>query len=274
MRKEREEILTSSSSLEIPEKHSFDAIPVCSPDTGALQAVAMATCDSDHPSCLIGPPSAEADLTAHECTSEDAELSITPPTTCVEPTAPMQQTAATLVSPVSHSADMSTLSALVDQCSPGDRTLISHSESTASEREASEPTLSLVLDALTPVLLADTLADHSSPSFRGKHSDHSTIPTTPLSSPGTEFDSTNANGEAGEGTADIASEAYDFPMRIMSSPGLDFGRGSTPSSSPPQKKATGDKRSAYDSCDEVRRYRCLAGASYSTQGRIGLLEGP
>lgn len=234
----------------------------------------MATCDSGHRSCLAEPSSAETDLAAHEDTSEDAELSVTPLTTCVELITPMQQTAATLSSPVSYSADTSTLSALVDQCSPRDHTLDSHPESTASEREASEPALFPTLDALTPVPLSNTRADHSSPSFRGQHSDLSTSPTTPLSSPRTEFDTTNANGEAGEGTADGASEAYDFPTRIMSSPGPDFGRGGILSSSPPQQKATGAKRSAYDSCDEVRHHRCLAGASYQTRGRIGLLEGP
>ena len=223
----------------------------------------MATCDSGLHLCLVEPSSKEADMS----TSEDVVLPVTPLTTCVEPITPTLQTAATLISPVSYSADMLTLSALVDQFSPDDRTLNSHSRSTSDELEASEPVIFLGPDAPAPV----PIADHSSPSFRGQHSDLSASPTTPLSSPRTEFDTTNANDE---GTADFASETCDFPMRIMSSPGPDFGRGAMLSSSPSQQTAAGAKRPAYDSGDEVRRYRCLAGTFYPTRGRIGLQEGP
>ena len=183
----------------------------------------------------------------------------------------MQQTAATLVSPVSYSTDMSTFSALVDQCSSRD---CERPEPTADKLEASEPVLFLRPDALTPVPLANPLAGHSSPSLRGQNSDLSTSPTTPLSSPRTEFDSTDVNDEAGERMANVTSETYDFPTSIMSSPGPSFGQGSMLSPSPPQKKTTGTKRPAYDSCDEVRRRRCLSGASYPTRARIGPLAGP
>ncbi|KAN0127501.1 hypothetical protein V8E53_014713 [Lactarius tabidus] len=239
-----------------------------SPDSGALQADAMATCDSGHYLCSVEPSSAETDMIAHSDTSEDAVLPVTPLTNCVEPITPTRQTTATLVSPVSYPADMLTLSALVDQFSPGDRTLNSHPGSPADELEASEPVLFLGPDALTPMPLAETLADHSSPSFRGQHSDLSTSPTTPLSS---EFDTTSVIDEAGEGTVTVASETYDFPTRIMSSPGPGFGSMLSPS--PPQQSTSGVKRPAYDSCDEVRRYRCLAGTSYPTRGRIRLQEG-
>ncbi len=229
----------------------------------------MATCDPGLRSCLVAPP-AETDLTAHG----DTSLSVTPLTTCVELVTPTQQTVATFASPMSHSAYMSTLSAVVDQYSPCDRTLNSQPGFTADELEAFEPILCLRLDALTPVPLEDTLTGHSSPSLRGRHSDLSTSLTTPLSSPQTEYDATNANNEAGKGTTNVASETYYFPTTIMSSPGLGFGRGAMLSPSPPQQTTTGAKRPAYDSSDEVRRYRCLSGASYPTRGRIGLLEGP
>jgi hypothetical protein len=246
----------------------------CSPDSDALQAVAMSTCDSGHHLCLAEPSSVETDMIAHGDTSEDTVLSVPPLATCVEPITPTLQTAATLVSPVSYSADMLSLSALVDQFSPGDRTLNSHPGSTVDELEASEPVLFLGPDALTPMPLADTMADHSSPSFRGQHSEFSTSPTTPLSSPRTEFDTSSVIDEAGEGMANAESETYHFPTRIMSSPGPGFGRGGMLSPSPPQQKAAGAKRPAYDSCDEVRRFRCLVDTSYPTRGRIRLQEGP
>jgi hypothetical protein len=273
LREERKEVLTSSSRLQIPEKHPVNTTPVnlpCSPDSGALQAVPIATCDSGHRSCSVEPSSAEKDL-AYGNTNEDAESPVTPLSTCVELITPMQRTAATLVSPLSYSTEMSTFSALVDQCSPRD---CKHPESTASELEASEPVLFLRPDALTPVPLADLLAGHSSPSLQGQNSELSTSPTTPLSSPRTEFDSADANDEAGERMASVTSETYDFPTRIMSSPGPSFGQGGMLSPSPPQQKTTGAKRPAYDSCDEVRRRRCLSGASYPTRARIGPLEGP
>ena len=231
----------------------------------------MATCDSGHHLCLVDPSSEETDMIVQGDTNEDAVLPVTPLTTCVEPISPTPQAAATLISLVSYSADMLTLSALVDQFSPDDRTLNTHSGTTADELEASEPVIFLRPDVPTSVPLADTLADHSSPSFRGQHSDLSTSPTTPLSSPRTDFDATNANDER---KADFSSETCDFPTRIMSSPGPDFGRGAMLSSSPPQQTAAGAKRPAYDSGDEVRRYRCLAGTSYPTRGRIGLRGGP
>ena len=185
---------------------------------------------------------------------------------------PVQQTVATLASPVSYSGYMSTLSAVVDQCSPRDRTLDSHPGSTADEREASESDPSLNLNALAPVPLVDTLAGHfsSSPSLRGQHFDLSTSPTTPLSSPRTEHDIINVNDETSEGKASVASEIYDFPTRTMSSPGPVFGRGAMMTSSP-HETTTGAKRPGYDSSDEVRRYRCLTGSSYPTRDRTRIL---
>lgn len=256
-REERKDItpLASLSILQIPEKHSFDAtlegLP-CSPDSGTLHALPMATCNSGLRSCLA-TPSSEADLTVHGGTSKSAELPVTPLTTCVELITPTQQTVATFASPVSHSAYMSTLSTVADQCSPCDRMPDSHPGFTVDEREASEPVLlCLGLDALTPMPLSDTLAGNlnSSPSLRGQHSDLSTNQTTPPSSPRTEYDTANANDEAGARTANVASGTYGFPTRIMSSPGPSFGWGDMPSSSPPQQKTTGTKRPACDSSDE------------------------
>ncbi|KAI9466793.1 hypothetical protein BJY52DRAFT_20044 [Lactarius psammicola] len=250
LREERKENtpLASLISLQIPEKHPFDVIPEglpCSQDSGVLQDLPMATRDSDLPPCSVAPPFAETDLTAHGDTRKDAELSVTPLTPCVELITSMHQTVATVASPVPHSAYMSTLSAVVDQCSPCDRTLNSHPGSSTDELEASEPVLCLRLDALTPVPLADSLAGHSSPSLQGRHSDLSTSLTTPLSSPRTEYDAASANDEA-----NVASGNYYFPTTIMSSPGLGFGRGAMLSSSPPQQTTTGAKRPAYDSSDE------------------------
>ncbi|KAH9050025.1 hypothetical protein EDB84DRAFT_721207 [Lactarius hengduanensis] len=256
LREERKDItpLASLSILQIPEKHSFDAtlegLP-CSRDSGTLHALPMATCNSGLRSCLATPPSAEADLTVHGGTSKSAELPVTPLTTCVELITPTQPVA-TFAPPVSHSVYMSTLSTVADQCSPCDRMPDSHAGSTVHEREASEPVLlCLGLDALTPMPLSDTLAgnSNSSPSLRGQHSDLSTSHTPP-SSPRTEYDTANANDEAGARTANVASGTYGFPTRIMSSPGPNFGWGDMLSSSPPQQKTTGTKRPACDSSDE------------------------
>ncbi|KAH9007043.1 hypothetical protein EDB86DRAFT_42522 [Lactarius hatsudake] len=247
--------LASPSILQIPEKYSFDAtlegLP-CSPDSGTLHALPMATCNPGLRSCLGTPPSVEADLTVLGDTTKDAELPVTPLTTCVELITPTQQTVATVASSVSYSAYMSTLSTVVDQCSPCDRMPDSHPGSTVDEREAFEPVLLCPgLDVLTPIPLSNTLAGNlnSSPSLRGQHSD-STSQTTPPSSPRTEYDTANANGEAGERTANVASETYDFPTRIMSSPGPSFRWGDMQSSSPPQQRTSGAKRPACDSGDE------------------------
>ncbi|KAH8999332.1 hypothetical protein EDB92DRAFT_954288 [Lactarius akahatsu] len=258
LREERKDIisLASLSILQIPEKHSFNATLEglqCSPDSGTLHVLPMATCNSGLRSCLATPPSAEVDLTVHGGTSKSAELPVTPLTTCVGLITPTQQTVATFASPVSHSAYMSTLSMAADQCSPCDPMPDSHPGPIVDEREASEPVLlRLGLDALTPMPLSDTLAGNlnSSPSLRGQHSDLSTSQTTPPSSPRTEYDTAKANDEAGARTANVASETYGFPTRIMSSPGPSFGWGDMLSSSPPQQNTTGTKRPACDSSDE------------------------
>ena len=275
MREERKEIasVASLSSHQIHKKQSFDATPrrsLCNPDSGAHQAPPMATCDSGLRSYLVAPSFAETNLTAHADSNKDAELSLIPLTTCVELITPVHQTVAALASPVSCSGNLSSLSAVVDQCSPRDRSLNSHPGSTADEREAFEPVL-----CLTPVPLVDILAGHSSSSLRGQHSDFSTSLTSPLSSPRAGYDTTDVNDGADEGTANVARETCDFPTRIMSSPGPVFGRGSMLSSSPPlEQTTTGAKRPAYDSSDEVRRYRYLASTSYPTRGRNGIPEGP
>ncbi|KAH9062121.1 hypothetical protein EDB87DRAFT_368662 [Lactarius vividus] len=258
LREERKDItpLASPSILQIPEKHSIDAtlegLP-CGPDSGTLQALPMATCNFGLRSFLASPPSAEADLIVHGDTNKDAELPATPVITCVELITPTQQTVTAFASPVFHSAYMSTLSTVVDRRSPCDPMPDLHSGSTVDVREASEPViLCLGLDALTPIPLSDTLAGNlnSSPSHRGQHSDPSTGQTIPPSSPRTEYDTAHANDEAGERTANVTSETYDFPTIIMSSPGPTFGWGGILSSSPPQQKATGAKRRACDSSDE------------------------
>ncbi|KAI9448256.1 hypothetical protein H4582DRAFT_1899510 [Lactarius indigo] len=252
LREENITPLALLSILQIPEKRPFDAIPEGSPsgpDSGVLQALPMATCGSGLRSCLAAPP-VETDPIAHGDTSKDVELSVTPLTTCVELITPTQQTVAPFASPVSHSAYMSTLSAVIDQCSLCDRPLDSHPGSTIDEKEAPEPVLFLRPDALTPVPLSDTLAGNSSLSLRGQHSDLSTSLTTPPSSPRTEYDTNNVNDEAGNRTSNVVSETYDFPTRIMSSPGPSFGWGGMLSSSPPQQKTIGAKRPACDNNDE------------------------